>query len=90
MDKIDFSIIKHVRVPHQQFEAIKNNAQYLIIEDKNKGDVLTFSRVADNEDTEEFNYGELQEKCKGCRNWIFCEMMAMDPCKPERGGEYDD
>lgn len=71
MGKIDFSIIKTVRVPHQQFESIKNKVKYLIIEDKNKGDVLMFSRVADDEDAEEFYYGELQEKCKGCRNWFF-------------------
>ena len=33
MGKIDFSIIKTVRVPHQQFESIKNNAKCLIIEE---------------------------------------------------------
>lgn len=43
MDKIDFSMIKTVRVPHQQFESIKNKAKYLMIQDKDKGDVLTFS-----------------------------------------------
>ena len=89
MNEIDFSIIRTVRVPHQQFVAIKNKAQCVIIEDKNKGDALTFSRVDDNKDAEEFNYSEFQEKCKGCRNWIFCEMMAMDSCRPERW-QYDD
>lgn len=42
MGKIDFSIIKTVRVPHQQFESIKNKAKYLMIQDKDNGDVLTF------------------------------------------------
>ena len=81
MNEIDFSIIRTVRVPHQQFVAIKNNAQYLIIEDKNKGDVLTFSRVDDNNDTEEFNCGKIREKCKSCVNLILCDMNLMRPCK---------
>ena len=45
MGKIDFSIIKTVRVPHQQFESIKNKAKYLIIQDKDNGDVLTFAPI---------------------------------------------
>lgn len=59
MDKIDFSIIRHVRVPHQQFEAIKNNAKYLIVEDKNKGSVLAFARIDDDMNTNSFKVGKL-------------------------------
>ena len=44
MGKIDFSIIKIVRVPHQQFESIKNKAKYLMVQDKKNGDVLAFVR----------------------------------------------
>ena len=45
MGKIDFSIIKTVRVPHQQFESIKNKAKHLMIQDKDNGDVLTFAPI---------------------------------------------
>lgn len=59
MSKIDFSIIRHVRVPHQQFEAIKNKAKYLIIEDKDKGSVLAFARVDDDKNKNPFRVGKL-------------------------------
>ena len=59
MDKIDFSIIRHVRVPHEQFEAIKNNAKYLIIGDRDNGSVLTFSRIDDDKNSNPFKVGEL-------------------------------
>lgn len=52
MSKIDFSIIKTVRVPHQQFESIKNKAKYLMIQDKDKGDVLTFVLIGGDYDIE--------------------------------------
>ena len=39
MSKLDFSMIRNVRVPHQQFEAIKNKAKYLIVEDRENGEV---------------------------------------------------
>lgn len=44
MSKLDFSMIRNVRVPHQQFEAIKNKAKYLIVEDRENGEVLSFIR----------------------------------------------
>lgn len=59
MSKIDFSIIRNVRVPHHQFEAIKNNAKYLTIEDKDKGDVLAFARVDDDKNTSPFKVCKL-------------------------------
>ncbi len=42
MERLDCSTIRTLRVPHQQFEAIKNKAKYLEIVDKDKGDVITF------------------------------------------------
>lgn len=42
MKRLDCSMIRTLRVPHQQFEAIKNKAKYLEIVDKDKGDVITF------------------------------------------------
>ena len=39
MVKLDFSMIRNVRVPHKQFEAIKNKAKYLIVEDRENGEV---------------------------------------------------
>lgn len=59
MGKIDFSIIKTVRVPHQQFESIKNNAKCLIIEDRDNGSVLAFSRIDDDKNSNPFKVGEL-------------------------------
>ena len=59
MNKIDFSIIKTVRVPHQQFESIKNNAKCLIIEDRDNGSVLAFSRIDDDKNSNPFKVGEL-------------------------------
>lgn len=58
MSKIDFSIIRNVRVPHKQFEAIKNKAKYLIIEDKNNGDVLSFVRIDDSNNSKPFKIGK--------------------------------
>ena len=56
MGKIDFSIIKTVRVSHQQFESIKNKAKYLIIQDKDNGNIMTFiPEEFDNKDSLENN-----------------------------------
>lgn len=59
MGKIDFSIIKTVRVPHQQFESIKNKAKYLIIEDKKNGNILAFVRDDSDKNTNPFKIGKL-------------------------------
>lgn len=42
MKRIDCSMIRTLYVPHQQFVAIKNKAEFLEIVDKDKGDVITF------------------------------------------------
>ena len=42
MERIDCSMIRTLYVPHQQFEAIKNKAEFLEIVDRDKGDVITF------------------------------------------------
>ena len=47
MKTIDCGIVKTIRVPHQQFESIKNKAKYLMIQDKDKGDVLTFALIGE-------------------------------------------
>ena len=60
MGKIDFSIIKTVRVPHQQFESIKNKAKYLMIEDKESGEVLSFVRNGGKNKTEPITDGWLK------------------------------
>lgn len=39
---LDCSMIRHVRVPHEQFVAIKNKAECLIVEDKDKGGCVCF------------------------------------------------
>lgn len=59
MSKIDFSIIRTVRVPHKQFESIKHKAKYLMIQDKDKGSVIGFVRVDDDKNTNSFKVGKL-------------------------------
>lgn len=46
---LDFSNVRHVRVWHEQFEAIKNKAEFLIVEDKTNGKCVSFTRDRDNE-----------------------------------------
>lgn len=41
---LDFSNIRHVKVWHEQFEAIKNKGEFLIVEDKTNGKCVSFTR----------------------------------------------
>lgn len=41
---LDFSNVRHVRVWHEQFEAIKNKGEFLIVEDKTNGKCVSFTR----------------------------------------------
>ena len=59
MVKLDFSMIRNVRVPHQQFETIKNKAKYLIVEDRDNGEILSFIRENDDKNTELFKVSKL-------------------------------
>lgn len=55
---LDCRIVEHVRVSHEQFVAIKNRAQYLLLEDKDKGGCITFTRnkeMSDEESNEVFD-----------------------------------
>lgn len=52
MNGLDCSMIRNVRVPHEQFVAIKNKAQYLIVEDRDKGGCITFTRDKEMSDEE--------------------------------------
>ena len=81
MNKIDFSIIRHVRVPHQQFEAIKNNAKYLMVEDKENGDVLVFVRDDDDKKTESTRTDNVKGECRSCQYLISCTLGFMKTCK---------
>lgn len=49
---LDFSNVRHVRVWHEQFEAIKNKGEFLIVEDKTNGKCVSFTRDRDNEEYE--------------------------------------
>lgn len=83
MNKIDFSIIRHVRVPHQQFEAIKNNAKYLMVEDKENGDVLVFVRDDDDKKTESTRTDNVKGECGSCEHLISCSLGFAKQCKYE-------
>lgn len=52
MNRLDCSMIRNVRVPHEQFVAIKNKAEYLIVEDRDKGGCITFTRDKEMSDEE--------------------------------------
>lgn len=45
MKGLDCSMIRHVRVPHEQFVAIRDKAKYLIVEDRDKGECVHFDRA---------------------------------------------
>lgn len=41
---LDFSNVRQVKVWHEQFEAIKNKGEFLIVEDKTNGKCVSFTR----------------------------------------------
>ena len=41
---LDFSNVRHVKVWHEQFEAIKNKGEFLIVDDKTNGKCVWFTR----------------------------------------------
>lgn len=79
MVKLDFSMIRNVRVPHQQFEAIKNKAKYLIVEDRDNGEILSFVRENDDKNTEPLN--NTKKECGSCQYLISCTLGFMKACK---------
>lgn len=83
MVKLDFSMIRHVRVPHQQFEAIKNKAKYLIVEDRDNGEILSFVRDDDDKDTEFIRSDNVRDKCGSCKHLISCNLGFAKQCKYE-------
>ena len=83
MVKLDFSMIRNVRVPHQQFEAIKNKAKYLIVEDRDNGEILSFIRDDDNENTETLQDDNVKNECGSCKHLISCNLGFAKQCKYE-------
>lgn len=55
MNRLDCGMIRNVRVPHEQFVAIKNKAEYSIVEDRDKGGCITFTRNKEMSDEETDN-----------------------------------
>ena len=58
---LDFSTVRHVRVWHEQFEAIKNKGEFLIVEDKTNGKCVSFTRDHDEECKPSESYLELKK-----------------------------
>ena len=58
---LDFSNVSHVRVWHEQFEAIKNKGEFLIVEDKTNGKCVSFTRDHDEECKPSESYLELKK-----------------------------
>lgn len=82
MVKLDFSMIRNVRVPHQQFEAIKNKAKYLIVEDRDNGESLSFVRD-DDKNTETLRDDNVKNECGLCKHLILCNLGLAQQCKYE-------
>lgn len=59
--RLDFSNIRHVRVWHEQFEAIKNKGEFLIVEDKSNGKCVSFTRDRDEKYKPSESYLELKK-----------------------------
>lgn len=81
MVKLDFSMIRKVRVPHQQFDAIKNKAKYLIVEDRDNGKILSFIRENDDKNTESLKANNKKKECRSCQYLISCTLGFMKTCK---------
>lgn len=58
---LDFSSVRHIRVWHDQFEAIKNKGEFLIVEDKTNGECISFARNHDKERKPSESYLELKK-----------------------------
>lgn len=83
MSKLDFSMIRNVRVPHQQFEAIKNKAKYLIVEDRENGEVLSFIRNSWENKTESIKDNNVKRECGSCKHLLSCNIGFVKQCKYE-------
>lgn len=58
---LDFSNVRNVRVWHEQFEAIKNKGEFLIVEDKSNGKCVSFTRDRTEERKPNESYVELKK-----------------------------
>ena len=78
---LDCSMIRHVRVTHEQFVAIKNKAECLIVEDKDKGGCVCFERVkniSDEESNEVFDNEKVARVLKKVnREWADWGELSM-------------
>lgn len=83
MVKLDFSMIRNVRVPHQQFEAIKNKAKYLIVEDRDNGESLSFVRDDGDQNAESIRTDNVKEECGSCKYLVSCSLGFVKQCKYE-------
>lgn len=67
---LDFSNVRHVRVWHEQFEAIKDKAEFLIVEDKSNGKCVSFTRDHDEESKPNQSYLELKKILEDTRELV--------------------
>lgn len=67
---LDFSNVRHVRVWHEQFEAIKDKAEFLIVEDKSNGKCVSFTRDHDEESKPNRSYLELKKILEDTRELV--------------------
>lgn len=67
---LDFSNVRHVRVWHEQFEAIKNKGEFLIVEDKTNGKCVSFTRDHDEECKPSESYLEIKKLLEDTREIV--------------------
>lgn len=67
---LDFSNVRHVKVWHEQFEAIKNKGKFLIVEDKTNGKCVSFTRDHDEEYKPSESYLELKKLLEDTREIV--------------------
>lgn len=67
---LDFSNVRHVRVWHEQFEAIKNKGEFLIVEDKTNGKCVSFTRDKSEDREQDESYLKLKKILEDTREIV--------------------
>ena len=78
---LDFSNVRHVRVWHEQFAAIKDKAEFLIVEDKSNGKCVSFTRDHDEESKPEDTIELVKKLEKRKENKIMSSEKFIGLCK---------
>lgn len=67
---LDYSNVRHVKVWHEQFEAIKNKGKFLIVEDKTNGKCVSFTRDNSEDREQDESYLKLKKILEDTREIV--------------------